>query len=249
MNFLNFGFNLKLTLHFCLFHLLIVGDVVLKNLQLKQSALKELDLPVQLVFGQLGKLVLKIPWKNLYSLPVEADVEDLYLLVAPNQAVDYDADKQKKIELDTKKGELAKLDEARKRELEKDKPKADKTFTEKLVAQIINNVQIRIRNVHIRYEDRSTSSIPFAFGITLGGLEVHTTDIDWNKAFLSEALSKVFKVAKLNGLAVYMNCNTPLFQSRSTSEYGHLFMDSIATSESRPENFTYGNYSFFSFYC
>lgn len=140
---------------------------MLKNLQLKQSALKELDLPVQLVYGQLGKLVLKIPWKNLYSLPVEADVEDLYLLVAPNQAVKYDAEKQKKIELDTKKGELSKLDEARKRELEKDKPKADKTFTEKLVAQIINNVQIRIRNVHIRYEDRSTSTIPFALGITV----------------------------------------------------------------------------------
>lgn len=214
--------------------------MVLKNLQLKQSALKDLDLPVQLVYGQLGKLVLKIPWKNLYSLPVEADVEDLYILVAPNQAVIYDAEKQRKIELDGKKSELVKLDEARKRELEKDKPKADKTFTEKLVAQIINNVQIRIRNVHIRYEDRSTSTIPFAFGITLGGLEVHTTNADWQKAFLNEALSKVFKVAKLDGLAVYMNCNTTLFQSRSSSEFQHLFMDAIATSESRPENFTYG---------
>lgn len=223
-------------------HSISKGDVVLKNLQLKQSALKELDLPVQLVYGQLGKLVLKIPWKNLYSLPVEADVEDLYLLVAPNQAVNYDAEKQKKFELDTKKGELMKLDEARKRELDKDKPKADKTFTEKLVAQIINNVQIRIRNVHIRYEDRSTSTIPFALGITLGGLEVQTTNADWNKAFLSEALSKVFKVAKLDGLAVYMNCNTTLFQSRSTNEFSQLFMDSIATSESRPEHFTYGMY-------
>lgn len=221
---------------------------MLKNLQLKQSALKELDLPVQLVYGQLGKLVLKIPWKNLYSLPVEADVEDLYLLVAPNSAVNYDAERQRKIELDTKKSELLKLEEARKRELEKDKPKADKTFTEKLVAQIINNVQIRIRNVHIRYEDRSTSTIPFAFGITLSGLEVQTTDSDWRKAFLSEALSKVFKVAKLDGLAVYMNCNTQMFQSYGTEEFLQLFMDTIATSETRPENFTYGN-RFLNFLC
>lgn len=213
---------------------------MLKNLQLKQSALKELDLPVQLVYGQLGKLVLKIPWKNLYSLPVEADIEDLFLLVAPNYAVNYDAEKQEKIELDLKKSELSKLEEARKRELEKDKPKADKSFTEKLVAQIINNVQIRIRNVHIRYEDRSTSTIPFAIGITLGGLEVHTTDVDWRKAFLSEALSKVFKVAKLDGLAVYMNCNTQLFRSRPNDDYQQLFMDTIATSDTRPENFTYG---------
>lgn len=69
---------------------------------------------------------------------------------------------------------------------------------------------------------------------------MNTTNADWKKAFLSEALSKVFKVAELDGLAVYMNCNTPLFQSRSTSEFTQLFMDTIATSESRPENFTYG---------
>lgn len=207
---------------------------------MKQSALQELDLPVQLVYGQLGKLVLKIPWKNLYSLPVEADVEDLYLLVAPNSAVNYNADKQKKYDLEVKKGQLAKVEAAKKRESEKDKPKADKSFTEKLVAQIINNVQIRIRNVHIRYEDRSTSTIPFAFGITLSGLEVQTTDADWQKAFLSEALSKVFKVAKLDGLAVYMNCNTTLFQSRPDDEFTQLFMDTIATNKSRPEHFTYG---------
>ena len=31
-----------------------------------------------------GKLVLKIPWKNLYSEPVVAEVDGLYLLVRPN---------------------------------------------------------------------------------------------------------------------------------------------------------------------
>ena len=31
-----------------------------------------------------GKLVLKIPWKNLYSEPVVAQIDGLYLLVRPN---------------------------------------------------------------------------------------------------------------------------------------------------------------------
>lgn len=91
--------------------------------------------------------MLKIPWKNLYSLPVVADVEDLYLLVAPNASVPYNAEKQEKIDWEVKKGELDKFDEAKKREQDKDKPKGDKSFTEKLVAQIINNVQIHIKNV------------------------------------------------------------------------------------------------------
>ncbi|KAJ6629556.1 Vacuolar protein sorting-associated protein 13, partial [Pseudolycoriella hygida] len=214
-------------------------DVVLKNLQLKQSALKELDLPVQTIYGCLGKLVLKIPWKNLYSMPVVADVEDLYLLVAPNAAVPYNAEKQEKAEWESKKSELVRFDEAKKREQDKDKPQADKSFTEKLVAQIINNVQIHIKNVHIRYEDRTTSSIPFSLGITLGTLEVHTTNADWEKTFLSEALNKVFKVAKMDGLAVYMNCNSILFQSSSMAEYNGLFTKTIATKDIVPENFTY----------
>lgn len=171
---------------------------------------------------------------------MEADIEDLYLLVAPNSAVSYNEEKQNKADLEAKKSELAKVDEAKKRELEKDKPKADKSFTEKMVAQIINNVQIRIKNVHIRYEDRTTSTIPFALGVTLSSLEVFTTNMNWERAFFSEALSKVFKVAKLNGLAVYMNCNTRMFQSSATDEFTQLFEDTIATGEVRPENFTYG---------
>lgn len=239
-----------------------IGDVVLKNLQLKQDALKELDLPVQTIYGQLGiilyffliiklnlviiilstnsgQLVLKIPWKNLYSLPVEVDIEDLYLLAVPNAAVEYDADKQAKLDRDTKELKLAKADEARKRELDKDKPKGDKTFTEKLAAKIINNVQIRIRNVHIRYEDCSTSTIPFALGISLAALEVHTTNADWQKAFLSDSLSKVFKVARLDGLSVYMNCNTTMFQSRGAAEYNQMFLESIATKDDVPLDFNY----------
>lgn len=33
----------------------------------------------------LGKLVLKIPWKNLYNAPVVASVERLFLLVVPHR--------------------------------------------------------------------------------------------------------------------------------------------------------------------
>ena len=35
----------------------------------------------------LGQLILKIPWKNLYSEPVVAKVEGVYLLARPNTGV------------------------------------------------------------------------------------------------------------------------------------------------------------------
>lgn len=38
----------------------LVGDVVLQDLVLKQSALDELDLPVKTVYGHLGKYFVSI---------------------------------------------------------------------------------------------------------------------------------------------------------------------------------------------
>lgn len=183
--------------------------------------------------------MLKIPWKNLYSMPVIVDIEDLYLLVVPNASVTYDDVKAQAAIQTAKLADLEAADLKRQREKEKDIPAADKTFTEKLVAQIINNVQISIRNVHIRYEDRSTSVVPFALGITLGKLEVHTTDMNWEKTFLSEALSNVFKVAKLDGLAVYMNCSIDMFELYSVAEYNKLFLETIAQQSFRPEGYQY----------
>lgn len=172
-------------------------------------------------------------------MPVIVDIEDLYLLVAPNAVVGYDAVKTEAAAQAYKQAELEAADEVRKREKDKDIPVADKTFTEKMVAQIINNVQITIRNVHIRYEDRSTSVIPFALGITLGSLEVHTTNSNWQKTFLSEILSKVFKVAKLDGLALYMNCSIDMFEFHAAAEYNKLFLETIAYQNYRPEGYQY----------
>jgi vacuolar protein sorting-associated protein 13A/C len=70
-----------------------------------------------------GKLVLKIPWKNLYSAPVEASVEGLFLLVVPNQEVKYDPVKEDKWSHEAKKSELQKIEDAKKREKEKGEKK------------------------------------------------------------------------------------------------------------------------------
>lgn len=199
----------------------------------------DLDLPVQTTYGSLGKLVLKIPWKNLYKAPVECTIENLYLLAKPNQDVAYNEEKEKKSEFDSKKAELLRIEEAKKKEDEKDAPVVDKSFTEKLATQIINNVQIKIKDIHIRYEDTSTTSTPFAFGVTLRNLIVHTTDGNWKQCLMSEAINQVFKIAELEGLAIYMNCNTNTFASSPESQFPKLFTDAIATKDQQPDGFNY----------
>lgn len=73
-------------------------------------------------------------------------------------------------------------------------PPAD-TFSEKLITQIIKNVQIRIESIHIRYEDSVTiPNSPFAFGAILKHLNVQTTDENWKLAIITETVNVIHKV-------------------------------------------------------
>ncbi|MGH0133696.1 UNVERIFIED_CONTAM: hypothetical protein FKN15_077954 [Acipenser sinensis] len=96
------------------------GDAVLRNLDIKENALSQLDIPFKVRSGHIEKLELKIPWKNLYNESVEATLAGVYLLIVPTA--------------------------------KKPKEKQD-TFVEKLVTQVIKNLQVKISNIHIRYED------------------------------------------------------------------------------------------------
>lgn len=76
-----------------------------------------------------------------------------------------------------------------------DQNKLDETFVEKLVTQIIKNVQLKIKDIHVRYEDSITNPrAPFSFGFTLHNLSVHTTDENWRQTVIQEAVTKIFKV-------------------------------------------------------
>lgn len=61
-------------------------------------------------------------------------------------------------------------------------------------------------NIHIRYEDDvSHPGHPFAAGFTLRGLDAHTTDEQWQPAYVPGMPIKVHKLASLNALSVYWN--------------------------------------------
>ncbi|XP_055686925.1 intermembrane lipid transfer protein Vps13 isoform X2 [Lutzomyia longipalpis] len=214
------------------------GDVVLNNLKLKENALEELDLPIQVPYGYLGKLILKIPWKNLYTAPVEATIEDLYVFAKPTKAMPYNAEKEEKALVEAKKAELKRIQDA-KANRETALIKADKSFTEKLVMQIVNNLQIRISNIHIRYEDRNVGGQLFAFGVTLKNFSVNTTDENWSKCYLKEVVSKVFKMAELEGLAVYFNCSTDTFDGADDVALREKFQRTIATKVIQPDKYKY----------
>ncbi|RMB94467.1 hypothetical protein DUI87_29278 [Hirundo rustica rustica] len=191
------------------------GNVALDNLQIKENALSELDVPFRIKVGQIDKLTLKIPWKNLYGEAVVATLEGLYLLIVPGASVKYDAEKEEKYLQDNKQKELARIEEALQKAAEKDKPKEEKkdTFLEKLATQVIKNVQVKITGIHVKYEDDITDpQCPISLGMTLGELSLLTTNENWTPSILNEAAKIIYKYLSMIDLLEsidYMVRNAP----------------------------------------
>uniref|UniRef100_A0A3B4AXD7 Chorein N-terminal domain-containing protein n=1 Tax=Periophthalmus magnuspinnatus TaxID=409849 RepID=A0A3B4AXD7_9GOBI len=135
------------------------GDAILKNLEIKENALSQLDLPFKVKVSHIERLELKIPWKNLYTQSVEATLNGVYLLIVPTASIKYDVEKEDKQFLEARQRELQRIEETKLKAAEQENPSLEKqdTFVEKLVTQVIKNLQVKISNMHVRYEDDVTN--------------------------------------------------------------------------------------------
>lgn len=57
-----------------------------------------------------GKLILKIPFKDMWNGQIDAIVEELFILVVPTSQVAYNEEKESKAQLDTKRAELERVE-------------------------------------------------------------------------------------------------------------------------------------------
>ncbi|CAF4672000.1 unnamed protein product, partial [Rotaria sp. Silwood2] len=158
------------------------------------------------------KLTLQVPWKNIYTQSTKASIDGLFLLVVPKTDVEYDAKRDEKEQHDAKMKEVHQIEELRKeQEAQKNAKSSDKnndTFMERMKLQVIRNLQLSIRNIHIVYEDKSTKpDRPFAFGFTLNYITLHTTTPTWQSTILKEDTPLIHKLGDLSALAIYWNTN------------------------------------------
>ena len=62
---------------------LLSGDVKLKNLRVKPSALDFLHLPIKVLQGTVAHLSLQANWRKLTSKPVKIILEDVFVIAEP----------------------------------------------------------------------------------------------------------------------------------------------------------------------
>ncbi|GAB1302254.1 Vacuolar protein sorting-associated protein 13A [Apodemus speciosus] len=218
------------------------GAVALKNLVIKENALHELDVPFKVKVGHIGSLKLKIPWKNLYTQPVEAVLEDIYLLIVPSSRIEYDPIKEEKQLMEAKQKELKRIEEAKQKVVDQEKPQEEKqdTFTEKLITQIIKNLQVQISNIHVRYEDDITNQDkPLSFGISLQNISLQTTDQYWIPCLHDDTEKLVRKLIRLDNLFAYWNVNSRMFYLNDYDESLEALKNGIVNENIIPEGYDF----------
>ncbi|KXX82464.1 Vacuolar protein sorting-associated protein 13 [Madurella mycetomatis] len=190
------------------------GDVKLRDLELRREALDQLKLPINVIEGHLGELTLVIPWSNLRGAPVKIFIENVFLLASPKEEAEYNEEEEarRKQRIKMEKLDSAELLKERSQEgLSQEEQKRTQSFTESLVTKIVDNLQVTVKNIHVRYEDAiSAPGHPFALGITLEEFSAVSTDGDWTPTFIQDSAETTHKLATLESLAVYWNTDTKL---------------------------------------
>ncbi|XP_066901628.1 intermembrane lipid transfer protein VPS13A isoform X3 [Halyomorpha halys] len=179
------------------------GDVQLSDLKIKPDALYELDLPIEVKVGTIGRINIKIPWGCFNKQSVAIEMEDIYVIVAPITDREYDPEKEKRLIRASKRRKLELLEIGH--FLGTDAPESP-SFVENLITTIMNNLQVFIHNIHVRYEDSKLNSDSlFAFGLCLQSLSIETTNSKWKPTTSQQGLSSVYQMVKVESLSIYCN--------------------------------------------
>lgn len=202
----------------------------LENLPLRRDALRSLGLPLQALSGTIGKVKLQVPIRQLRSAPWCISIERVYIVVGPYNLDDWDGDAEEQADIDCKVGRLDRLEAkwraAREVSLEGSYYASSysgwMSFGNSIVTHVVENMQLKINDVHIRYED--SISIPnyrFACGITIGSLTAQTCDANWQLGLAASVSSSAsYKLVELQSLNVYWDPlnNFEVFGETSPSE-------------------------------
>lgn len=190
------------------------GDIILENVILKPDIFKILQMPLVLKYGTVACLSIKIPWTKLASEPVEIILQGLYVVISPQEKSDWDYSESGNIM--KRKDYIQVLEQRKQKSQEKKTLNAEeelkkKSYIERLSAKVIDNLKVKIQDIHIRFEYHIENS-HFSAGITLEKIDCYTTNQYWNNEFTDRQQSgsanlAIYKLVHIIGLHFYWTCD------------------------------------------
>ncbi|OEH77894.1 hypothetical protein cyc_07209 [Cyclospora cayetanensis] len=147
---------------------ILTGKVLLRHLQLKKKAFEVLPLPVRPEFNYIGLVQLDLPVYSLGTAPILGELKDVLVLLSVESSGNWNAEDFLRHYHERKAAALAAG------EYKALFSSLERGLLWQLLLKLLSSFTARVRDVHIRIEDRhSISSQPFALGICLKSAVLH----------------------------------------------------------------------------
>ena len=181
------------------------GEFEMSNLKIKPEIFTNMNLPYfELVHGYVGKMKISLSLPRFYLYPIKVEIDKVFFHA-----------KQKKLETLNKKTEIENMEYYKNsqlqslEELTNEVNNLQNEGTPGMTSQIINNLEIIIKDICIRFDDElSYNLIPFSFGLLLKNIKIKTVDKNFNEAEEGETIpfgEINNKKVEMNNLSMYLD--------------------------------------------
>ncbi|XP_040382901.1 uncharacterized protein LOC102719317 isoform X2 [Oryza brachyantha] len=180
-------------------------EIILVNVELILEAFDYLQLPFALKKGRIGKLSVRIPWKTLGWGAIIIAIEDVFICACPREDSEWSSDSLDKRELDGKLAKLKAIELAKITRRITDN-QTGQSLLSYILAKILDNIQVSIRNVHITYADNYKDKGSFTFGLEFSSLSIQTDPKKQSFAMSLMAMSRqdeVNKTVEISNVGIY----------------------------------------------
>ena len=181
------------------------GEFEMSNLKIKPEIFTNMNLPYfELVHGYVGKMKISLSLPRFYLYPIKVEIDKVFFHA-----------KQKKLETIQKSTEISNMEQYKKNqlqsqeELENEINNLQNEGEPGMLNQIINNLEIIINDICIRFDDDlSYDLIPFSFGILLKNIHINTVDKNFQIAKNGETIpfNEInYKIIEMINLSIYLD--------------------------------------------
>ena len=181
------------------------GELEMSNVKIKPEIFTTMNLPYfELVNGYIGKIKLNVSLPRFYLYPIKMVIEKVFFHA-----------KQKKLESINKNVEIENMEAYKNEqllsmeELSNEVKNLKKEGGSGYLDKIINNLEIEIKDICIRFDDDlSYNLIPFTFGLLLKNLKIKTVDENFAEAEEGQTIpigEINRKILKMENFSIYLD--------------------------------------------
>ncbi|EAS01215.2 PH domain protein (macronuclear) [Tetrahymena thermophila SB210] len=185
------------------------GKFKVENVRIKQELIDLLEWPIKLQFSFVETFEVNFQITNFRSKPFRIEMSNIFMMVQPKEKSEWNlhtfntlAYKQNWLEYYIQQfiQEQAKQEQAK--QLKQGEATGMSGYIERLAAVVVDNIEICIKNVHLRFESQNPV---YAWGITIGKIEAFTVNNEWKEKTFVDRMNAKDRDKPINKLVQIKN--------------------------------------------